>query len=412
MTKRNGDAWKCLGIVQILCAVAVGCASSDPQTMAGAGGGDGTTDLTEGEGHGSPIDDPQDPDAPGEAGDDAAAPEARDGGTGEVPGDAASPPPEETSVVPSGPMPYRGVNLAGGEFGSAIPGRDGVDYRFPNNGEIDYFVGKGMNTFRFGFKWERLQPKAYAEFVDAYIAQIDGLVAHATSKGAFSVLNPHNFARYYDVPVGSSSVPNGVFADLWKRLAVRYKDNPRVMFNLVNEPRDMSTEQWVGAANAAIKAIRDAGANNTVIAPGNGWTGAHSWSSNWYGTSNAVAMLKIVDPADNTLFEVHQYLDAASSGGGACVSGTIGSERMKNFYDWLRANKKKGFLGEFAGTNTSTCNAAVKNMMEDMMKNADVLQGWLWWAAGPGWGDYALSIEPQNGKDRPQMSLLTPFLTR
>ncbi|AKU94134.1 Cellulase [Labilithrix luteola] len=52
------------------------------------------------------------------------------------------------------------------------------------------------------------------------------------------------------------------------------------------------------------------------------------------------------------------------------------------------------------------------DMMNYMMQNTDVLQGWLWWAAGPGWGEYSLTIEPKNGQDRPQMSWISPFLTR
>jgi endoglucanase len=317
-----------------------------------------------------------------------------------------------TPAAPAvGPMPYRGVNLAGAEFGNPLPGVDGRDYRFPNTAEVDYFVEKGMNTFRIGFKWERLQPAAYSELVTAYVTQLDALVAHATSKQATVILNPHNFARYYGTTVGSAQVPNEVFADLWRRLATRYGQNPRVMFNLVNEPNTMPTEQWVRAANAAIAAIRGAGALNTIVVPGNAWTGAHSWNSSSYGTPNAVAMLAIQDPANNTLYEVHQYLDANSGGGsGPCVSSTIGSERLADFVAWLRANGKKGFVGELAGRDDPTCNAAITDMMHYMMSQSDVLVGWLWWAAGPGWGNYAFSIEPKNGQDRPLMTNLKPFL--
>jgi endoglucanase len=335
-------------------------------------------------------------------------------------GRAPDAPPGATSVVPSvpptptptpTPMPFRGVNLAGGEFGSAIPGTDGVDYQFPNDAEVDYFVSRGMNTFRIGFRWERLQPTAYGSFVNAYVSQIDALVAHATSKNANVILNPHNFARYYGNTVGSAQVPNAVFADLWSKLATRFKGNPRVMFNLVNEPNTMPTEQWVGAANAAIAAIRTAKAPNTIIVPGNAWTGAFSWYATDYGTANAVAMLNITDPANNTVFEVHQYLDGNSAGEGPdCVSGTIGSERLAPFVKWLRDNGKKGFVGEFAGGDNATCNAAVTDMLAYMMGASDVLVGWLWWAAGPYWNDYIFTIEPKGTSDRPQMALLTPFL--
>ncbi len=331
-----------------------------------------------------------------------------------------APPAASTVITPTptptpapAPMPFRGVNLAGGEFGSAIPGTDGVDYKFPNNAEIDYFVSKGMNTFRIGFRWERLQPTAYGSFVNAYVSQLDALVAYATSTSANAnvILNPHNFARYYGNTVGSAQVPNAVFADLWSKLATRFKGNSHVMFNLVNEPNSMPTEQWVDAANAAIAAIRTAKATNTIIVPGNAWTGAFSWYATDYCTANAVAMLNITDPADNTIFEVHQYLDGNAAGEGAdCVDATIGRTRLAPFVKWLRDNGKKGFVGEFAGGANATCNAAVDDMLSYMMSASDVLVGWLWWAAGPYWGDYIFTIEPKGTLDRPQMALLEPFL--
>jgi endoglucanase len=268
-----------------------------------------------------------------------------------------------------------------------------------------------MNTFRVGFKWERLQPSAYAALLPVYLAKLDAVVSYATSQGAKVILNPHNFARYYGETVGSSRVPSAVFADLWSRLAAKYASNARVIFNLVNEPNNMPTEQWVGAANAAIAAIRNAGASNVIHVPGNAWTGAHSWAQGYYGTPNAVAMLDIVDPNDNIVFEVHQYLDASSGGASdQCVSPTIGSERLKPFIAWLRAYGKKGFVGELAGGRNPTCNAAVDDMLDAMMDASDVLDGWLWWAAGPGWGDYPFSLEPKNGMDQPQMQLLLPHL--
>jgi len=307
-------------------------------------------------------------------------------------------------------MPYRGVNLSGGEFGSAIPGIAGKDYTFPTNAEVDYYMSKGMTTFRVGFLWERLQAAAYGELESAYAARLDAIVTYASTKGAKVIIEPHNFARYYGSTVGSAQVPNGVFADFWKRVSTRYASDMNVMFNLVNEPHDINSEQWVGAANAAIAAIRAAGAHNAIVVPGNAWTGAHAWYATSYGTSNAVALLNVVDPENNMIFEAHQYLDSNSSGGGStCVSSTIGSERLAPFVKWLRDNGKKGMVGEFAGANNPTCNAAVTDMLA-YMKAQPELVGWLWWGAGPGWGEYQFTLEPKGTTDRPQMALLLPFL--
>lgn len=375
--------------------------------------GDTTTDTFPSTTTGDEVTTPSE--TPSTGGDASGTPSSGDASPGD---DTGSPDGEEPSkpatnpyAIASGNVPYRGINLAGAEFGSAIPGREGSDYNFPTPAMVDYYMGKGMNTFRIGFKWERLQPTANGDFAATYFGKLDALVKYATSKGAHVILNPHNFARYYGNLVGSSQVPNGVFADLWKRLGAQYAANPNVLFNLVNEPHDMPTRQWVDAANAAIAAIRGAGAKNVVIAPGNNWTGAHSWFSTSGGASNADAMLDLVDPIDNTLIEVHQYLDANSGGGaGACVSTTIGSERLTQWVGWLREHGKKGFVGEFAGRNDATCRAAIDDMLSYMHENGDVVTGWLWWAGGPGWGDYVFTLEPKNGQDRPQMAWLAPFI--
>jgi endoglucanase len=309
-------------------------------------------------------------------------------------------------------LPFRGVNLSGAEFGAALPGSEGVDYGWPTTADVDYFLAKGMNTFRLNVVWERLQPTGLGELAESYAAKLDALVTYATSKRAAVLLNPQNFARYYGNAIGSASVPEAWFADFWRRIALRYVGNPRVLFGLVNEPHDISSEQWVSAANAAIAAIRGTGATNTILVPGNAWTGAHAWAETWYGTPNTVALQSIVDPGNNVVFEAHQYLDASAGGASQdCVSATIGSESLAPFLAWLRATGKKGFIGEFAGGDNPTCNAAVSDMIATMEASSDVLVGWLWWAAGPRWpSDYGFSIEPKAGADAPQLSLLTPHL--
>ena len=49
-------------------------------------------------------------------------------------------------------------------------------------------------------------------------------------------------------------------------------------------------------------------------------------------------------------------------------------------------------------------------MLGYMNENADVWQGWTYWAAGAWWGDYPMSIEPKAGVDREQMGVLARYL--
>lgn len=324
-----------------------------------------------------------------------------------------------TAIDMSSPVPaYRGVSLAGAEFGAdpwgngALPGQFGIDYIYPNADEVSYFGGKKMNTLRVPFRWERLQPTLQAAFNADEWARLDGFVKTALADGMTVVLDPHNYARWHTGVVGAG-VSNAAFADFWSRLANAYKGRPnRVVFALMNEPHDMPTEQWLSAANAAIAAIRATGAKNLVLVPGNGWTGAHSWGDSWYGSPNAQVMLGVVDPADRYAYEVHQYLDGDSSGSSPnCVSETIGVERLTAFTAWLRSHAKHGFLGEFAGGDNATCHAAVDKMLAYLGTHRDVWSGWTWWAAGPWWGGYMFSIEPRgDGSDAPQMGWLMPYL--
>jgi len=153
-----------------------------------------------------------------------------------------------------------------------------------------------------------------------------------------------NYARYTAIGgdiIGEGVVTNEHFADLWKRLANVYKDYPEVGFGLMNEPYNVSTAGWVDAANAAIKAIRDTGAQNLVFINANGWSGAHSWQLAWMDEdkdkngngllTNGDAMLQIEDPAgdDKLIFEAHQYFNYNYSDWGDCVGDDLGDAQME-----------------------------------------------------------------------------------
>ncbi|MDQ2730862.1 MAG: glycoside hydrolase family 5 protein [Armatimonadota bacterium] len=307
------------------------------------------------------------------------------------------------------PLPFTGTNLSGGEFGSRKPGVPATfnkDFTLPTENEFNYFASKGMNIFRIPFRWEDLQPALGQPLDMPSVNRLKDVVTTATSKGLYVILDPHNYARYYDDVVGGPKFTSDNFGDFWGRLADQFKDNPRVWFGLVNEPHDMPTQDWFNAAQAAITSIRKTGAKNTILVPGNGWTGAHSW----IGAGNDI-LLKLVDPLNQCVFEAHQYLDTNNSGTHPDpVSTTIGSERLKTFTDWCRRNHKKAFLGEFGVGASDKGRDAINDMLTAMEKDSDVWLGFTWWSAGPWWGNYMFTIEPENLKDRPQMSYLKPHL--
>ena len=349
---------------------------------------------------------------------------------------------------------FTGVNLAGAEFGVSngnvnLPGTYGSHYTYPTAAEASYFVGKGMNTFRVPFRWERLQRSQFTALhgegpgPTGELDRMDTFVTAATNLGAYVILEPHNFQRYFpdtnnfqssSQGLVGSSVPDSAYADFWGKVANHYKDNERVIFNLMNEPNSMPTSQLVTSHNAAIQAIRSAGAKNLILVPGNQWTGAWAWNETWYQGANAVHMLNVVDAGNNYAFDMHQYLDSDRSGGHDTIANddvNRGVSQLTAATQWLKANGLRGFLGEFAVANTSIGSGTyvstsdlvahpqigdevIHNMLDYMEANDDAWLGWAWWAAGPWWGNYMFTLEPTNlgqpsQADRAAMAVLQPY---
>ncbi len=194
-------------------------------------------------------------------------------------------------------------------------------------------------------------------------------------------------------------------------LAQKFGKEPHVVFGLMNEPHDMPAAAWAKSAQAAIDAIRATGACNLLLVPGVNWTGAHSWTKDSEHGVNAQTMRAIRDKGAHA-FEFHQYLDADSSGtSGQCREKDEVLAALSVATNWLRENKRKGFLGEFGAGDSEQCRKGLDAMLEHMADNADVWTGWAYWAAGAWWPkDYPLSIEPKDGEERAQMKTLAKWM--
>ena len=140
------------------------------------------------------------------------------------------------------PTYRRGVNLAGAEFGSALPGTYGVDYIYPNNDELDYYESKNLNLIRLPFRWERIQPTLGAALDSAELARINAVVTAAEARGMTVVLDLHNYGRYTQAGVertlGDGVLTSTHLADVWTRLAT-YFQGRSVWYGLMNEPHDL-----------------------------------------------------------------------------------------------------------------------------------------------------------------------------
>ena len=310
---------------------------------------------------------------------------------------ASHPAPAEAAML--------GVNLAGGEFG-AMPGVFNKDYTYPGAKQFEYCKSKGLGIVRLPFKWERLQRALLGPLDESELKRLDQVAGHARANGIRLLLDLHNYARYNQKLVGTADVPNEALADFWRKLASHYQDESAVFaYGLMNEPFD-TNGLWPAAAQACVDAIRSVDMKHAITVCGDGWSGAHSWK-----TINNDLLLR--DPANNLVYEAHQYFDRDSSGtykqsyADSGAHPLVGVERLRPFAGWLKEHNARGFIGEFGVPGDDPRWLEVLDNFIAAMKENGI--GGTYWAAGPWWGDYALSVEPAKGIDRPQMEVLALY---
>ncbi len=301
-----------------------------------------------------------------------------------------------------------GINLASQSFQTAS---GAYAYVLPTQSDVDYFAAEGFSVIRLPISWESLQPTLNGALDPTYLAQIQSVVSYATAAGLKVDLDLHNQGAYDGNLVGSAQVPTSAFADLWGKLAGTFATNSNVLFGLMNEPGQASASDWLPSVNAAIGAIRAAGATSQeVLVSGVGFDNATYWTTD--GNSTVLgAPGAIVDPSNNYAFEVHQYLDAYGAGQSASVvSTTIGVQNLQAVTAWAQATGNKLFLGETGVAVGQEQATALNNMLSYMQQNSNVWQTATYWAAGQGWNNYMYSVEPALGLiDMPQLSTLLPY---
>jgi endoglucanase len=338
--------------------------------------------------------------------------------------DAASPCPFGTKIpTPQhyDVLPYRGVNFSGFDFGPPPV----IDQKAC---KAVYFIQQGCNTLRVPFSWEYFQtptqvtgdgtpvdftqevPKAYLELVQAF-----------ASAGVTVIIDMHNYMRYGANVIGDSgsSVSMNAFATAWASIAMQFLGVKNVMFDLMNEPHDVSPELVLRNYNAAIAAIRKAeggGYTHTILLEGTRWSGMHSWFETWDGqSSNADTFIpkNINDSAKNYMINVHQYLDPNFTGTTAtCVPSDDVSRvtGVVNFASWLVSNNLRGIVTEVnarvvvPGTPASdNCKAGLETFLGLLKDHAQVspgtggFVGWTAWSAGAFSTDYIFDLNPSVG---------------
>ena len=315
------------------------------------------------------------------------------------------------AVRPTPPPFMIGVNLCGAEFGERdLPGVYGQHYTYPTGRELDYYKSKGVMLVRLPFRWERLQRTLNGSLDEAELGRLDQFIGEVAIRDMKVLPEPHNYARYGGQLIGTPAVPNAAFADFWRRLAGHLKGEAAVYaYGLVNEPHD-TNGLWPAAAQAAVDAIRSVDRTHYVFVPGDGYSGAADWAKR-------NPDLWVNDPANRLVYEAHLYFDRDKSGRYVKSyelekgSPTVGVERLKPFHDWLERRNAIGFIGEFGIPANAGDDVRWQETLRVFVRELKRLEmPGCYWAGGPWWANYPLSIEPRGGVDRAQMTVLREAL--
>ena len=298
----------------------------------------------------------------------------------------------------------RGINLCGPEFGETVlPGVPGTHYTWNSEPTFRYFAAHGLDLFRIPVLWERLQPAAFGPLAPDYLEGLRANLAWAAAAGGSVVLDVHNFARYYGVPL-TGPAP---LADLWVRLSAEFRGHPALYaYGLMNEPHDLGPADWRAISQSVLDAIRDAGDPTLIMVPGDAWSSAARWPE-VHGPASWIR-----DPAANFAYEAHLYFDDGSGRYPDPYSDSDARHapaRLAAFLDWCRDNAVRPYLGEYGVPSTDLRWLPVLDAFLTALDAAGC--DGTCWAAGEWWGDYPLSVQPlDDGAPRPQFPVLTAHL--
>lgn len=313
--------------------------------------------------------------------------------------------------TPNNPIHLVGVNLAGAEFGTgSLPGIYQKHYIYPGEADFKRYADMNMKLVRLPFRWERLQPKLNTELDAAELSRLMTALEHARKHNVQVILDMHNYYRYYGKLIASGEVPISAFADTWRRIAQKVANSPAVYgYGLMNEPHS-TNGKWPAAALAASKAIRQIDGKRWIYVAGDRWSSAYHWPS--HNTQLATDPW-MRDPKNNLVYEAHLYLDHDFSGSyanrGAVYDPMIGVNRVKPFVEWLRKNNLRGFIGEHGVPDFSpSAVVATDNLLKYLGQQCVPST---YWAGGPWWGEYVLSLDVTSGKARPQLPVLRKHAT-
>jgi endoglucanase len=251
-------------------------------------------------------------------------------------------------------------------FGVMVEGAEYSWVGYASLADLENIRSEGVTFVRLPIAWEMMQPTLNGPLNSTYLAGLTTFISNATSLGIGVLVDIHDYGRYdlnwaadaaanygTEAPngpdasvIGSAAVPISAFASFWQQLATALNGNQGVAgYDIMNEPNNMPTpETWPDAAQAAVNAIRSVDMKTPIYVEGDQWASAANWE---YFNAN----LQITDPANNIIYEAHQYFDNGSGQYAQTYeqlgnTPSTGVQDIAPFIQWLKVNNYRGFIGE------------------------------------------------------------------
>jgi endoglucanase len=174
----------------------------------------------------------------------------------------------------------------------------------------------GVAVVRLPISWERIQPTLGGELDQAEVARLTTEISRARAAGIDVIIDLHNGCTYHQsdgsVVACSRGISSDQFANVWTRLAARFKDTAGVVaYDLMNEPNDLSGGEtdtradaviWERFSQSAVDAVRQTGDRHQLMIEGINWSNVDAFRD-----LHPRAWIK--DPRHDVVYSAHQYFD-------------------------------------------------------------------------------------------------------
>jgi hypothetical protein len=254
-------------------------------------------------------------------------------------------------------------------YGGNVNGANYFDWGCPENNWLNYessvmFSEEGINKLINGWRWNFLRANVFLKdptwqgttFADGWLSNpgrveqhIDRLVQTYTSRDVVVMLEIHDFTCDNFNQASPQDIAD--LENFWRMTATKYRDNPFVWFNIINEPGWYGDEaqgvdvKYRDVHRRIIQTIRDQGAANVIAIDGS-QCGQDAVKTNGdLIVENMSGILKwgtaIQEGFSNVLFNIHLYDLWAGSGNN--------NYAVAKFDDYIARVRSKGLCLPFVG---------------------------------------------------------------